>query len=82
MRRAIRDGKGSWVPRGKILRIKSWKRGSENKGQANLYEPTDDLKCPIRGFGPYSKFRMPPREGQSDNPFTISRTRMETVEGR
>lgn len=80
--RAIRDGRGPWVARGKILRRESWKRGLENKGQANLHEPTDDLRCPIRGFGSYSKFRMPPKEGQSDTPFTISRTRMETVGGR
>lgn len=80
--RATRDRRGSWVPRGKILRRESWKRGLENKGQAHLHEPTDDLRCPIRRFGPYSEFRMHPREGQSDTPFTISRTRMETVEGR
>lgn len=80
--RVTRDRRGSWVPRGKILRRESWKRGLENKGQANLHEPTDDLRCPIRGLGPYSEFRMHPREGQSDTPFTISRTRMETVKGR
>lgn len=59
--RAIRDGRDSWVPRRKILRRQSWKGGLENKGQANLHEPTDELECPFRGCGPYSKFRMSPK---------------------